>query len=114
VGDELNDMVQKTGISAATIQSMGTNAEEFTKKLLKGKKVRIEYDAVKKDKKGKLVAYVFLEDGTFVNLVVIAEGFGFFVSDFPYMKYQDMLQRAHRDAQEGRKGLYSLGDIKGW
>jgi len=114
VGKKLNDDVKRTGFSAAVLQSMGTNALEFTKRYLTGRTVRLEFDSVKRNKKGKLLAYVFFEDGTFINKKVIEYGFGFFVADFPYMKYQDILQQAHRDAKEGKKGLYTLGDIKEW
>ena len=50
------------------VQYFGKEAYEFTKNLVEGKKVRLEYDQNKKDKYDRTLAYIFLEDGTFLNV----------------------------------------------
>ena len=53
------------------VEFFGKEASAFTKALCEGKKVRLEYDWQKEDKYHRLLAYVYLEDGTFVNAEII-------------------------------------------
>ena len=91
-----------------TIQGMGRKASEFTKKLCDGKKVRLEFDVEKHDKYGRLLAYVYLEDGTFVNAKIMEEGYGQVMTIPPNVKYADLFLQLQRQARNGRKGLWRL------
>lgn len=52
---------------------MGKKASEFARRLLEGKCVLLEFDVEKHDKYNRLLAYVYLNDGTFVNAKIIEE-----------------------------------------
>lgn len=52
----------------------GIGAAAVLRDLVLNKKVSIQYDAEKKDRYGRLLAYLFLEDGTFVNRAMIEKG----------------------------------------
>ncbi len=58
------------------IVQLGKAASAFTRRLCDGKRVRLEYDVEKYDRYGRTLAYVYLEDGTFVNARIIEEGYG--------------------------------------
>lgn len=80
-------------------------AREFTRELLEGKHVRLEFDAVQKDAGYKTLAYVFLIDGnTFVNARILERGFADLQIQAPNLKYARQLRDAYR---EGR--VYSHG-----
>ncbi|OGX27289.1 MAG: hypothetical protein A2705_02200 [Omnitrophica WOR_2 bacterium RIFCSPHIGHO2_01_FULL_52_10] len=80
-------------------------AQEFVQELLKGKHVRLEFDAVQKDAEYKTLAYVFLIDGnTFVNARILERGFADLQIQAPNLKYAQQLRDAYR---EGR--VYSHG-----
>lgn len=49
------------------VEYFGREASAFTKGMVEGKKVKLEYDWQRRDKYGRLLAYVYLEDGTFLN-----------------------------------------------
>jgi endonuclease YncB( thermonuclease family) len=49
------------------VQHFGQEATAFTQRLIEGKRVRLAYDQQHKDKYGRTLAYVYLDDGTFVN-----------------------------------------------
>lgn len=51
---------KRTGQDIETITKMGKEAAEFTRKLVEGKEIRLEYDVQKKDKYGRTLAYVYL------------------------------------------------------
>jgi len=44
------------------VQYFGKEASEFTKRMVEGKKVRLEYDQNRIDKYGRTLAYVYLEE----------------------------------------------------
>ena len=63
-------------------------ASAFTRSKVEGKDVRLEYDQQQRDKYGRLLAYVYLMDGTFLNAEIIKQGYGNAFTKFPskYMK----------------------------
>ena len=49
------------------VEHYGKEASEANRKLVDGKTVRMEFDVQQFDKYGRILAYIYLEDGTFVN-----------------------------------------------
>lgn len=94
-----------------TIQAFGRKASAFTKGLCAGKKVKLEFDAVKRDKYGRLLAYVYLEDGTFVNARIIEDGFGQVMTIPPNVKYADRFLELQKKARLENKGLWDEGGL---
>jgi len=88
------------------VQYFGKEAYEFTKRMVEGKKVRLEYDWQRKDKYGRTLAYVFLEDGTFLNAEIIKQGYGFAYTRYPF-KYLEEFRKYEREAREKQRGLWA-------
>jgi len=88
------------------VQYFGKEAYEFTKRMVEGKKVRLEYDWQRKDKYGRTLAYVFLKDGTFLNAEIIKQGYGFAYTKYPF-KYLEEFRAFEREARENRRGLWA-------
>ena len=108
-----NEIVRLIGIDTPEtkdpkkpVQSYGKEAYEFTKGLVEGKKVRLTYDLNKEDKYGRTLAYVYLEDGTFLNAEIIKQGYGFAYRYFLF-KYFDEFKQYEREARENEIGLWS-------
>lgn len=89
------------------VQYFGKEASAFTKTMVSGKKVQLEYDWEKRDKYGRLLAYVYLEDGTFLNATIIKEGYGFAYTKYPF-KYLDDFRQYEKTAKESNRGLWSI------
>jgi len=87
------------------VKYFGKEASEFTKSMVEGKRVRLEYDWQRRDKYGRLLAYVYLEDGTFLNAEIIKQGYGFAYTRFPF-KYLEEFRQYEREARENGKGLW--------
>ncbi len=49
------------------VEPYGMEASEANRKLVDGKTVRLEFDVQEQDRYGRLLAYIYLEDGTFVD-----------------------------------------------
>lgn len=91
-------------------QYFANEAKEFTKKLVEDKNVRLEYDLEKRDKYGRILAYVYLEDGTFLNAELIRKGYGFAYKKYPF-KYLDEFSQLEKEAKKERKGLWRRGRL---
>ena len=87
------------------VQRFGKEAYLFTKKMVEGKEVRLEYDWQRRDKYNRLLAYVYLLDGTFLNAEIIKQGYGFAYTRFPF-KYLEEFRRYEREARENGRGLW--------
>lgn len=92
------------------IQALGEKAAIFTRQLCEGKPVRLETDVRKEDKYGRLLAYVYLEDGTFVNAKIVEEGYGQVMTIPPDVKYADYFLKLQREARDKHKGLWAITD----
>ncbi len=93
------------------VEHYGKEATAFTKKMVQGKRVRLEFDQANahighRDKYRRTLAYVFLEDGTFLNAEIIKQGYGFAYTRFPF-KYMDEFRRYQREAREQNRGLWA-------
>ncbi len=103
---KLYEDARRTGQDIRIIQELGQEAYEFTKNLLEGKRVRLEFDVDQRDRYGRLLAYVFLEDGTFVNAKILEEGYGSIMTIPPNVKYRDRFLALQEEARGKKKGLW--------
>jgi micrococcal nuclease len=97
---------QKSKTDVATIKALGRRAYEFTKQLVEGKRVSLEFDMERKDKYGRLLAYVYLKDGTFVNAEIVKQGYASLMTIPPNVKYADSFLTLYREARENKRGLW--------
>jgi endonuclease YncB( thermonuclease family) len=104
---KLNRDAQRSKQDTKTIQEMGKRAAEFTRNLVEGKRVRLEFDVDKYDKYKRLLAYVYLvSDGTFVNARIIEEGYASVMTYPPNVKHADKFVKLYREARENNRGLW--------
>jgi endonuclease YncB( thermonuclease family) len=89
------------------VERFGKEAAAFTKRLVEGKEVRLEYDQQRADKYGRTLAYVYLADGTFLNAEIVRQGYGFAYTRFPFT-YLEEFRRLEREAREAKRGLWGL------
>jgi len=110
--DKLTRDMERTKKDSETIKKLGELSSQYTRKLLEGKKVLLEPDKTQddKDKYGRLLRYVYLDDGTFVNKKIVAEGYAVAFRRFKVSKEKELIE-AEEDARKEKKGLW--GDIEG-
>ena len=84
----------------------GDEASAFTKSILLNKKVRLEYDIDRTDSFGRTLAYVYLEDGTFLNEELIKQGFAKIMTVQPNSKYAKHFYKLQVGAREDNIGLW--------
>ena len=54
-------------------EPMGQAAKAFNSELVSGRRIRLEKDREEKDRYGRILAYVYREDGLFVNCRIVAQ-----------------------------------------
>lgn len=107
------------------VQCFGKEASAKLKELLEGQQarlpspdatgiggqVRLEEDPTQdeKDRYGRLLRYVFLEDGRLVNKLIIEEGYAYeYTYEAPY-RYQAEFKEAQQQARLHKRGLWADG-----
>ena len=93
-----------------TKQYFGRDSELFLVEYLKGKKVRLEYDVQKYDQYGRTLAYVFMEDGTFLNEHIVRCGFAVTSTYPPNVKYLTRFLKGERHARKNKLGMWAAGE----
>lgn len=86
------------------VEYFGKEASAFTKRMAEGKRVKLEYDDANKhlghkNRYGRTLAYIFLEDGTLVNAAIIRQGYGHAYTRFPFSQMEEF-RRLEREARE--------------
>jgi len=95
-----------SGQDIEAIKVMGRRAKKFTRDLVEGKTVRLEFDVQKRDKYNRLLAYVYLSDGTFVNAEIIKQGYASVMTYPPNVKHAEEFLKLYRQARETKSGLW--------
>jgi len=96
----------RSGQDIATIKAMGFRASAFVKPLILNKTVRLEFDIEKRDKYGRLLAYVYLDDGTFLNKKIIESGYAVPLTIPPNIKHADEFKMLFKQARARKSGLW--------
>ena len=81
-------------------------AKEYNAKLVLGKKVKLEFDVVKRDKYGRLLAYVYI-DGKHISQDMIERGFAKVLMIPPNLKFADYFLTLQNLAKEEKRGIWS-------
>ncbi len=87
-------------------QCFSQEAAEKNKELIEGKTVQLEKDRSETDRYGRLLRYVYINN-TFVNKILIEEGFAKVDAFLPDVKYYSLLKEAETQAKTNRKGLWN-------
>ena len=87
-------------------EPFGVAAAKQNKCLLYGHRVRLDFDREKKDRYGRVLAYVYLEDGTFVNLKMVESGFAYVLFLKPNTRFDRALLKAQRQAMTSGIGIW--------
>ncbi len=107
--DKLYRDARRTGENIETIMAKGRKSYKFTRELVEGRRVMLEFDVEKRDKYGRLLAHVFIADTQlFLNAEILKEGYAEPMVIPPNLKYADYFQELYQEARENKRGLWSI------
>jgi len=88
------------------VEWMGPEASEANKRLVEGQTVYLEKDVSETDRYGRLLRYVFLADGLFVNAELVRLGYAQVSTYPPDVRYRDLFLAMQQEAREAESGLW--------
>ena len=91
-------------------QPLADEAYLLNRRLTQGRQVRIQIDKERYDQYGRLLAYVFLPDGTFVNGALVEKGLAVVYTTPPNVRYDQDLLTLQRRAMRERTGIWATAD----
>ena len=105
--------VRYIGINAPEIahqdkpgEPFGPEALALNEKIVLSKPVRIQGDQEALDQYNRQLAYVFLQDGTFVNQEIVRNGLAHVLYKSPNITYDAVLLKSQQEAMKAGKGMW--------
>lgn len=89
------------------VECYGREASAFAKRLLPpGRRVRYELGTEERDRYGRALAYLWLDDGRFVNRLLVERGYATPLTIPPNVEFANDFVRAARRARRAGRGLW--------
>ena len=113
-----NDKVRLIGVDTPetvhpkkTVECYGKEAKEFTRSTVAGQTIRLVLDDANagrrhKDRYGRTLGYVYLQDGMMLNAELVRRGFAHAYTRFPF-RYLVEFRRLEQEARGRAAGLWS-------
>ena len=99
--------VRYIGIDTPEMESQsGPVAREANRQLVKGQTVYLEKDVSETDRYGRLLRYVYLADGTFVNAELVRMGYAVVKAYPPDTRHHRQLSLLQDEAERSFRGLW--------
>ncbi len=92
-------------------QCFAEESSVYNQSAVEGKNVKLTQDTSARDRYGRLLAYVYLEDGTFLNADLVKKGFAFASEYPPDTAKQAVLDQAQETARSQGLGLWKQCEI---
>ena len=90
------------------VQCYGPEASDYSKAHLTHKNIRLESDEINqdRDKYGRLLRYIYLQDDTLWNAELVKLGYGRALTAFPFTKVTEF-EAYEKEAKESSRGLWA-------
>jgi hypothetical protein len=86
---------------------LSNEATEANQRLVEGQIVEMERDISETDQHGRLLRYVYLNDGILVNAELVRLGFAAALAYPPDIKHQELINTKEQEAMEAGAGLWA-------
>jgi len=83
----------------------GQEAKQYLTAMLNGKSVKLVFDVGKRDRYGRLLAYVYVGK-KFVNRDLVEQGYAVSYTLAPNVQYADLFVKLERQARQEKRGLW--------
>lgn len=116
---ENGERVRLLGVNTPEVESRlrdnepgGTAAKEWLTAQVQDKKIYLEFDQEKRDKYKRLLAHLFLPDGSHINRALLENGLAIVNIMPPNLRYTDALVAAQQSAEEQKSGIWSRSEYQ--
>ncbi len=99
---------ERLGLKVSELLKFGVMSKQNTIDLVnRSKEFSIEYDQEKRDRFGRLLGYLYLEDGEMLNRRIVKDGFARPMTIKPNIRYADIIHEEAKNAALKGAGLWS-------
>jgi micrococcal nuclease len=107
------EKVRLLGIDTAEIAQgeWGARARDFMRSLVANQRVKVVFDVEQRDRYGRLLGYVYLPNGTFVNLEMVRQGYAMVLTYPPNVAHTDEFVAAQKEAQSKKLNIWSANGL---
>ena len=116
IGDRA-EIVRYIGVGTPEIQLPTRGAERYgdaakaaNARLATGKNVQLVFDVQRRDRFGRLLAYVYAGD-LFLNAELVAAGYAEVATYPPNVRHREIFMSRQREARQARRGLWADPDV---
>lgn len=113
------DKVRLLGINAPEVthhtepgEPLGEKATDLLQQLTLGKTVRLKTDKEKRDSYGRLLAQVYLRDGTWINATMLQHGMAYVYTFTPNIRWAKELLAHEQLARNKKIGIWQVNQFK--
>ena len=85
----------------------GKAASDYTKELLSGQQVYLEYDLAPQDQYGRELVYLYLKDGQMIQEILLKNGLAVTMTIQPNSKYASYFAAIQAEAREAGTGFWA-------
>lgn len=89
------------------VQCFGKEASVYTNSLVANKWVRMERDITDKDRYGRLLRIIYMEDGTMLNDTLVRQGYAMVYTYPPDVTFIPQFREAQSEARLAGRGLWA-------
>jgi micrococcal nuclease len=114
--DNRREKVRLIGIDAPEMgqRPWGDEAKKYLENILSssGWRTRLEFDVERRDKYGRLLAYLWTPDGRLVNLMMVRSGYAMLFTFPPNVKHANEFRAAQQEASSRAVGMWGDKGLK--
>lgn len=89
------------------VLALAQAAKHVLESLVLDKPVSLTYDVVRRDKYRRLLAHLYLDDGTWINREMVRLGYAQIMTIPPNVKYTAEIREAQQEAKDKKRGLWA-------
>ncbi len=98
---------QEETVKLIGVESAQDTSGDNLERLLSDNYVDLTFDEIERDNEGNLLAYVYSEDGRFLNEEVLRDGYAKLADETQNTLYEDVLRKAQDSAIERKVGVWA-------
>lgn len=106
-GEKVRYLGIDTPEMGAAPEFMAEEARQMNRRLVAGKRVRLEFDRERQDRHGRKLAYVYLENGEMINIILLRNGLAHVLVTGPDLTHFSVLLENQRLAMNESIGIWS-------
>lgn len=104
-GTQRDRFYRQWNIPPKKLRRISSEARTFCRRHAEGKRVRLEIESKRRDRHGRLLAYVILPDGRTLNRLLLEEGYAVVYRRFDFGRKREFME-AEEKARSRRRGMW--------